>query len=48
MKENGSTFKKAKCRRYPAETMIGTNYADDLKLLANTPAQAESLLHSLE
>ena len=28
--------------------MTDTDYADDLALLANIPAQAESLLHSLE
>ena len=28
--------------------MIDANYTDDLALLAITPAQAESLLHSLE
>ena len=38
--------KKAWSRWYPAETM--TDYPDNLVVLANTPAQAESLLHSLE
>ena len=33
---------------YLTETFTNTDYADDLVLLANTPAQAESLLHSLE
>ena len=28
--------------------MIVTDYADDQELLTNTPAQAESLLHSSE
>ena len=27
---------------------MDTDYADDISLLANTPTQAESLLHSLE
>ena len=27
---------------------MDVDYADDIMLLANTPAQAESLLHSLE
>ena len=27
---------------------MNVDYADDIALLANTPAQAESLLHSLE
>ena len=31
-----------------AETIIDTDKADDLALLANTPALDESLLHSLE
>ena len=37
-----------KGRRYPAETIAGTHNADDQVVLANTPTQAESLLHSLE
>ena len=47
MKENGFTLKKARSRRYPAQT-TDANYADDITLLANTPTQAESLLHNLE
>ena len=35
-------------RRYPAKTITDTDYADDIALLANTPNQAETLLHSLE
>ena len=42
------TKKKAKSRRYPAETITDSDYADDLVLLTNTPAQAESLLHCIE
>ena len=48
MKENGFTLKKIRSRRYPAETITDKDYADDIALLANTPTQAESLLHSLE
>ena len=48
MKENGFTLKKARSRRYPAQTITDADYVDDLALLANTPAQAESLLHNLE
>ena len=48
MSERGFTLKKARSRRHPAETITDADYADDLALLANTPAQAESLLHSLE
>ena len=32
----------------PARTIMDVDYTDDIALLANTPAQAESLLHSLE
>ena len=32
----------------PAHTITDADYADDIALLANTPAQAENLLHSLE
>ena len=39
---------KERNRRYPAQTITDTDYADDIALLANTPAQAEILLHSLE
>ena len=45
-KDNGFKLTKERSRRYPAQTI--TDYADDIALLANTPAQAESLLHSLE
>ena len=48
MKENGFTLAKARSRRYPARTITDADYTDDIALLANTPAQAESLLHSLE
>ena len=44
MKKMVSDLKNARGRRYPAETMTD---ADNLGLLANTPAQAESSLHSL-
>ena len=48
MKENVFKLAKERNRRYPAQTITNTDYADDIVLLANTPAQAESLLHSLE
>ena len=38
----------ARCRRYPTKTKTDSDYADDPTLLANSPSQAESLLHSLE
>ena len=39
---------KKRSRRYPAKTITDADYADDILLLANTPNQAETLLHSLE
>ena len=48
LKENGFTFKKARNKRYPAETMTNAHYTDDLVLLANTPTEAESLLRSIK
>ena len=35
-------------RRYPTKTIMDANYADDIAILANAPAQAETLLHRLE
>ena len=35
-------------RRYTATTITDADYADDIAILANTPDQAETLLHSLE
>ena len=48
IKENGFTLKKARSRWYPTETMKNVDDADDLVLLANTPAQAVFQLHCLE
>ena len=48
MKENGFTLENARSSQYPARTIMNTDYTDDIVLLANTPAQAKSLLHSLE
>ena len=39
---------KKRSRRYPAKTITDADYADDIEILANTPAQAETLLHTLE
>ena len=47
MKENVLTPKKVKRRRYPTETIIHADYANDLALV-NTPAQAKSLLDNRE
>ena len=38
---------KARSKQYPAQTITNADYADDIALLANTLAQAESLQHSL-
>ena len=49
MKQNGfETEKEKKSRIYPAQAITDADYADDIALLADTSAQAESLLHSLE
>ena len=48
MKENSFIFKKTRSGRYPAVIMTVEDYADDLVILENTPAQTESLLHSLK
>ena len=48
MKDNGFKLTKKRSRRYPAQTITDADYANDTVLLANAPAQAESLLHSLE
>ena len=48
IKENGFELTKKRSRRYPAKTITNTNYADDIAILANTPIQSETLLHTLE
>ena len=48
IKENVFTLKKARSRRYLAETITDADYDNDIVLSANTPTQAENLLHSLE
>ena len=35
-------------RRYSTKTITDADYSDDMALLANAPAQAKTLLHSLE
>ena len=47
MKDNGFKLTKGKSRIYPAHTFTDADYADDIALLANTSALAETLLHSL-
>ena len=48
MKENSFKLTKERSRRYPAQTITDADFADDIELLANAPAQDESLLRSLE
>ena len=48
IRENGFELTKKRSRRYPTKTITDADYADDIALLANTPNQAETLLHSLE
>ena len=47
IKENGFELTKKRSRRCPAKTITEANNADDIAILANTPNQAETLLHSL-
>ena len=48
IKENGFKLTKERSRRYHTKTITDADYADDIALLTNTPAQAETLLHNLE
>ena len=48
MKDNGFKLAKERSIRHPAQTITDANYADDIAPLTNTPAQAETLLQSLE
>ena len=47
-KDNSFQLTKERSRRYPTQTITNEDYADDIALLANTPAKAETLLHRLE
>ena len=48
IKVNGFKQAKERSRRYPAQTITNTDYADNMALLANTPAQVKTLIHSQE
>ena len=48
IRKNGFELTKKRSRRYPAKTITDADYADDIAIQANTPDQAETLLHSLE
>ena len=48
IRENGYELRKKRSRRYPAKKITDADYADDIAILANTPNQAETQLHSLK
>ena len=48
MKDNSFKLAKERSRRYPTQTIADVDYTNDIVLLANTPAQTKTLLHSLE
>ena len=48
IRENSFELTKKRSRRNPAKTITNADYADDIAILANTPNQAKTLLHSLE
>ena len=48
IRDNGFELTKKRSKRYTTKTITDADYAGDLALLANTPNQAETLLHSLE
>ena len=48
IRENGFELTKKRSRMNPAKTITDADYADDIAILANAPAQAETLMHSLE
>ena len=48
IKENDFKLTKERSRTYLAKTITDADFADEIAHLANTPTQAETLLHSLE
>ena len=48
IKENGFELTKKRNRRYLAKTITDADYTDDMVILATTPVQAETLLHTLQ
>ena len=46
--ENGFDQTKKRSRSYPTKAITNSDCSDDIAILANAPAQAETLLHSLE
>ena len=48
IKENCFELTKKRSRRYHIKTITDSDYANGITILANAPAQVETLLHSLE
>ena len=48
MKDNSLKLAKERSRGYSAQTITDADYDNDIAHLANTPTQAETLLHGLE
>ena len=48
IEENGFKLTKKKKQKVPRKNNYRSDYADDIALLANAPAQAKTVLHSLE
>ena len=48
IRENGFVLTKRRSRGYPAKIITDADNADDIAILANTPNQAETRLHSME
>ena len=48
IKENGFKLTKERSRRYPVQSIMDADYADDIALLENTLVQAETQLHCME
>ena len=44
MKENGFKLAEERSRRYPAQTIMDTDYADNIVLLVNTPTQIDIII----
>ena len=48
MKDNSFNVAKERSKRYPAQTITDAHNADDIALLANTPARVKTLPDRLE
>ena len=46
--KTASSWQRKEAEGTSAKTITDTDYADDIAILANTPNQAETILHSLE